>query len=68
MAYRQTFVIEYPSMRDAPRVGAGMKMLGGDLFDDALEEIEARHSETKPPASRWGSTVASSCSGCAQAR
>ena len=45
MAYRQTFVIEYPDPSDAPSVGADMEMLGGRLvacqFDDALEEIEA---------------------------
>jgi len=45
MAYRQTFVIEYPDPSHAPAVGAGMQMLGGELiavqFDDALEELEA---------------------------
>ncbi len=45
MAYRQTFVIEYPDASLAPRVSAGAEMLGGKLvgvqFDDALEEIEA---------------------------
>jgi len=45
MAYRQTFVIEYPDPSHAPSVGANMEMLGGKLiavqFDDALEELEA---------------------------
>lgn len=45
MSYRQTFVIEYASPDQAPSVGAGMQMLGGNLiavqFDDALEENEA---------------------------
>ena len=47
MAYRQTFVIEYPDASHAPRVGADMAMLGGKLiacqFDDALEELELLH-------------------------
>ena len=52
MTYRQTFVIEYPDPSHAPPVGAGMKMLGGDLiavqFDDALEELEALHECCMP--------------------
>lgn len=52
MAYRQTFVIEYPDASHAPRVGADMQMLGGKLiacqFDDALEEIEALHEYCTP--------------------
>ena len=45
MAYRQTFVIEYPDAAHAPAVTADMEMLGGKLiavqFNDALEEIDA---------------------------
>jgi hypothetical protein len=52
MAYRQTFVIEYPDASHAPRVGADMEMLGGKLiacqFDDALEELEALHECCMP--------------------
>jgi hypothetical protein len=52
MAYRQTFVIEYPDPSHAPRVSADMEMLGGKLiavqFDDALEEIEALHECCMP--------------------
>ena len=52
MAYRQTFVIEYPSPSHAPSVGADMEVLGGKLiacqFDDALEEIEALHECCMP--------------------
>lgn len=52
MSYRQTFVIEYPDASHAPRVGAGMEVLGGKLiacqFDDALEEIEALHEICMP--------------------
>lgn len=52
MAYRQTFVIEYPDPIHAPAVGVGMEMLGGRLiacqFDDALEELEALHECCMP--------------------
>lgn len=52
MAYRQTFVIEYPDASHAPSVGADMEMLGGKLiacqFDDALEELEALHECCDP--------------------
>ena len=52
MAYRQTFVIEYPDASHAPRVGADMEMLGGKLiacqFADALEELEALHECCDP--------------------
>jgi hypothetical protein len=52
MAYRQTFVIEYPDPSHAPAVGAGIQMLGGELiavqFDDALEELEALHECCMP--------------------
>ena len=52
MAYRQTFVIEYPSARHAPAVGADMEMLGGKLiacqFSDALEELESLHECCAP--------------------
>lgn len=52
MAYRQTFVIQYPDASDAPCVVAGMEMLGGKLiacqFADALEELEALHECCDP--------------------
>ena len=52
MAYRQTFVIQYPDASHAPSVGAGMDMLGGKLvacqFADALEELEALHECCDP--------------------
>lgn len=47
--YRQTFVIEYNTPSEAPRVGSRMELLGGKLiavqFSDALEEIEALQLE-----------------------
>jgi len=52
MAYRQTFVIEYPDASHAPAVGADMEMLVGKLiacqFNDALEELEALHECCSP--------------------
>jgi hypothetical protein len=51
MTYRQTFVIEYAEPSQAPAVGAGMTMLGGDLvavqFNDALAEVETLQAEVE---------------------
>lgn len=44
MAFRQTFVVEYPDEKSAPNVSAGMEFHGGKVvavqFNDALEELD----------------------------
>ena len=49
MKYRQTFVIEYKSYMDAPRVGTREKMMGGELvsvqFSDAIDELALYHEK-----------------------